>query len=169
MRKILHHFRRNRSYSHHERWGVFAAILVLTLMMSAGSWLMFGKPAASASSLMVQSVNLDRETAPADGEASIRAAITIVHKETNEPAAGIWVGLAIPETSKRTAGLSHAGWYSFEPGRAFYQTDARGEIEFRLASVVPGEIPYDIYAANPELKNDNKYQKLATSFWATYK
>ncbi len=165
---MLHHFRRNRTYSHHERWGVFAAMFALTILVSAGGWLLAGQPVVSASSMVVDSVNLSEKVVAADGASTTTAVITLQNKETQEPAADVWVGLIVPDINLRTPELSYLDWYSFEPGRAFYQTDQEGKISFKLASTIKGNIEYQIFTANPELKNDNKYQKLETSFWVTY-
>jgi len=129
---------------------------------------MFGRPAISAASVSVESVNIERDAIPADGQTTTRAIIKLSDEETGEPAAGVWTGLIVANPDLRSPGFTYNGWYSLEPGRAFYQTNENGEVVFQLASTIAGSIEYQIFAANPETKNDNKYQELATSFWITF-
>lgn len=129
---------------------------------------MFGRPAASASSLAVKSVEVTDKVVAAGGLSHTNVTITLANKENQEPAANVWVGLIVANSDLRTPAFTYVDWYSFEPSRVFYQTDRSGQVTFKLASVISGDIEYQIFAANPELKNDNKYQKLETSFWVTY-
>ena len=82
---------------------------------------------------------------------------------------GVWVGLQIVNPVLRGVANSYLGWYSPEPQRAFYQTDVNGQVQFPLISEIAADIEYAIYAANPELKNDNKYQELDRRFTVTFK
>ena len=168
MKHILNQLKRDRTYSTHERWGVFAALGVLTILVSAGGWFLFGQPAASAATLTVAGATLPQDTISADGQTSGQTVLTIINEIDNQPAAGVWVGLLITNPVQRTPALTHFDWYSAEPGRAFYQTDANGQVTFELMSTIPGEIEYQVYAANPELKNDNKYQDLEYQFTARF-
>jgi hypothetical protein len=164
MKKILHHFRRNRSYAKHEQWLTVGAMLVLTIIISTSSWLLFGKPASSATSLEVVETNISKTHVVADSTDMAEVNIILQDKATLTPATGVWVGLAIPKYWQSTDALTYNDWYSFEPNRAFYQTDENGKVNFKMKSALAGAIEYQIYVANPELKNDNKYQKLPTSF-----
>ncbi|OGB73494.1 hypothetical protein A3K24_01385 [candidate division Kazan bacterium RIFCSPHIGHO2_01_FULL_44_14] len=164
MKHILHHFRRNRTYSSHERWGVFAVLGALTILVSASSFILFGEPVASASSLAVFEINPINQTLSADGLAHGQTTITVIDKKTSQAVVGVWVGLQVTNPTLRSMESTYLDWYSPEPGRAFYQTDERGQVSFLMISSVPGEIEYAIFAANPELKNDNKYQDLEQRF-----
>jgi len=168
MHKMLHNFRRNRSYSSHERWGVFAGLLILTLAVSAGGWMLLGKPAASAASIEVTEVKLSQEILPIGVDSKGTVTITLANKEASKPAEGVWVGLRIPLPELRTPALSYYDWYSPESERAFYQTDKQGQVVLPLASTVSGLIEYQIYTANPELANDAKYQSLGQKFTVNY-
>ena len=169
MTHIKHILRRNQTYAPHERWGVFAGLLLLTLAVTAGGgWLLTGKAVLSASSLMVTNVVLSDTALPINQPAAGQATIIIADKETQQPREGIWVGLRVDESRLQTPELTYFGWYSPTPERAFYQTDSQGQVELPLASAIPGMIEYEIYAANPELANDAKYQSLHNSFTIEY-
>jgi hypothetical protein len=167
MTHILHHFRRNRSYSSHERWGVFAALLLLTLVVSAGGGLMFGRTAASAMPIAVQ-INLERDTLPVGLEPAGQVALTLTNKETMLPAANVWVGLRIADPALRTPAFTYYDWYSPKPEHAFFITDTDGQVKFPLASLQEGAVEYQIYTANPESASDAKYQSLHSSFVVSY-
>ncbi|AKM84879.1 MAG: hypothetical protein VE98_C0001G0425 [candidate division Kazan bacterium GW2011_GWA1_50_15] len=169
MQHLFHHLRRDRSYSSHERWGVVVALGILTILISAGGFILFGNPAASASSLAVTDIRLTSQTLPADGANHGQATITISDKKTDQAVVGVWVGLQIVNPVLRGVANSYLGWYSPEPQRAFYQTDVNGQVQFPLISEIAADIEYAIYAANPELKNDNKYQELDRRFTVTFK
>ncbi len=169
MHKILHGFKRNRSYSSHERWGVFAGMLLLTLAISAGGWMLMSKPAASATSIAVTEVKLSKDILAVGEKPNGNVVLTLAHKETSIPAEGIWIGLRIPLSELRTPQFTYYDWYSPESGRAFYQTDKQGKVEFPLASLVPGLVEYQVYAGNPEISNDTKYQNLHKSFIVDFK
>ncbi|MDD5605922.1 MAG: hypothetical protein PHR51_01150 [Patescibacteria group bacterium] len=164
MKKFLHHLRRNRHYAPHERWLTFGAMLALTIAISGSGWFLFGRPAASATSLEVSDIVLAQTHVPASLETGTEVTITLRDKITTAPARNIWVGLYIENTWQRSEGLTYNAWYSPEPARAFYQTDELGQISFNMKSELAGEIEYQVYVANPDLKNDNKYQKLEKSF-----
>ena len=164
MRRLLHHLRRDRDYSAHERWGVVAVLGTLTVVVSISGAVLFGRPAASATSLAVASIVQPQAVLPADGLLHGEATIAIVDKKTGQPASGVWAGLLVINPTERSPQLTYLDWYSFEPNRAFYQTDAEGRVKFSLGSQFPGDIEYAIYVANPELKNDNKYQDLGERF-----
>jgi hypothetical protein len=171
MTHILHHLRRrNRGdYSSHERWGVFAGLLLVTLAVSAGGWLLFGKPASSANSLAVSKVELSANSLPVGSLATGYVTIDLANKETNTPQAGVWVGLKVADTVMQTPEFTYFGWYSPETERSFFQTDKKGEIKIPLKSQVAGSVHYQIFTANPELANDGKYQSLDYGFSVEYK
>lgn len=168
MHKILHHLRRNRDYSSHERWGVFAGLLLLTLAITAGGWLFLGRPVSSAATIAVTDIKLSRDTLPVGTSSEGTVTLAVADKETNQPVEGVWVGLRIPSPELRTPQFTYYDWYSPAPERAFFQTDAQGQVVFPLASVVPGTIEYQVYIANPKLANDGKYQDLKQSFMVSY-
>ncbi|MBU1357120.1 MAG: hypothetical protein KJ620_11190, partial [Candidatus Edwardsbacteria bacterium] len=111
-------------------------MLILTVAVTAGSYLMFGRPAISAASVSVESVNVKKDAIPADGITTTQTTIRLANKETNAPAAGVWTGLIVANPDLRSPGFTYNGWYSLEPGRAFYQTNENGEVVFQLASTV---------------------------------
>lgn len=168
MTHLLHHFRRNRTYSSYERWGVFAGMLTLTLAVTAGGWLLLGKPAVSASSLTVANIELTKDNLPATGQPEGAVTVTIADKETLAPVIGVWVGLRIADPALRTPETTYYDWYSPAAERAFFQTDGNGRVTFPLTSKIPGAIEYQIYAANPEMANDAKYQSLHSALTVTY-
>ncbi len=168
MNKVMYHLRRNRNYSSHERWGVFAGLFILTLAVTAGGWLLLGKPASSAASVTVTDIKLSQNTLPIGIDSEGTVTLTLANKETTEPAEGVWVGLRVPLSELRTPQFSYYDWYSPESERAFYQTDTVGKVVFPLASLVTGTIEYEIYTANPELANDAKYQSLNQKFTVSY-
>ncbi len=168
MHKIFHHLRRNRNYSSHERWSVFAGLFILTLAVTAGGWLLLGKPATSAASVAVTDIKLSRDTLPIGIESKGMVTLTLADKETNQSMEGVWVGLRIPLSEFRTPAFTYYDWYSPASERAFFQTDSTGKVVFPLASLVTGAIEYEIYTANPELANDAKYQDLKQSFTVSY-
>ncbi|MFH0905675.1 MAG: hypothetical protein V1826_03085 [bacterium] len=164
MTHILHHFRRNRSYARHERWGVVAMLAVLTAIVSLGSWLAFGpgKPAASATDVSAIAMAQPISGIPANGKNFSTATITIIDTKTDQPVPNAWVGLKINDPEQRTPERTYNGWYSPELSRAFYQTNARGQVEFELYSRVSGSIDYQVYTADPDAKDSDQYQKLDT-------
>ena len=164
MKKILHHFRRNRSYAKHEQWLTIAAMLLLTIIISSGGWLLFGEPASSATSLTVLESDISKIHVTADMKDFADVTLTIQDKTLLEPAQNIWVGLYIENNWQRTESLTYNDWYSFKPSLAFYQTDEQGQVNLKVKSELAGAIKYQVYVANPSLKNDNKYQKLESSF-----
>ena len=164
MKKILHHFRRNRKYAKHEQWLTVGAMLLLTIIISSGGWLLFGQPASSTTSLEVIDINISETHVLADTKGTADVWLSLQDKTTLEPAPNVWVGLYILNYWQRTEQFTHNDWYSFEPNLAFYQTDEEGKVNFKIKSELAGAIEYKIYVANPELKNDNKYQKLEHSF-----
>lgn len=164
MKRLLHHLRRDRTYSSRERWGVFATLGILTVAVSLGSVVLFGRPVASATSLKVADIALSSEVLQVSDQPTGTATITLVDKKTDQPAGGVWVGLLVTNPVQRSAQFTYLDWYSPEPNRAFYQTDSIGQVKFALASGIPGEITYKVYVANPNLKNDNKYQDLEDGF-----
>lgn len=140
----------------------------MTIAVSAGGWLLFGKPVASAKSLTVSQVELSADTLPVGSLAKGYATITLTNKETQTPKAGVWVGLRIADTALRTAGATYYDWYSPEPERAFFQTDNNGQLKLPLKSEIAGPITYQVFTANPEIANDAKYQSLDYSFTVDY-
>lgn len=130
--------------------------------------MLFGQPATSAASVAVAEIKLSHDTLEVGTTAAGTATITLADKETGAPAQNIWVGLFIPTDNLRTPTQTYFGWYSPSPERAFFQTDEDGQVSFPLVSTVPGSITYEIYAANPELANDAKYQSLHKSFVMNY-
>lgn len=168
MHKLIHQLRRNRDYSSHERWGVFAGLLLVTLAISAGGWLLLGKPAASAESLAVTKIELSADTLPTGSQAQGYVTITLANKETDSPQPNIWVGLRVADMKMRTTEFTYFDWYSPEPDRAFFQTDEQGQLKLPLKSEVAGVVTYQIFTANPELANDAKYQSLNREFRVNY-
>ena len=168
MNKVIYHLRRNRNYSSHERWGVFAGLLLLTLAVTAGGWLFLGRPVSSAAAMTVTNIKLSQDTLPVGTKSVGTATLTLADKETNQPTEGVWVGLRIPSPELRTPQFTYYDWYSPESERAFFQTDTAGQVVFPLASVVPGTIEYQIYTANPELANNGKYRSLGQKFAVSY-
>ena len=161
MKQILHHFRRDRSYDSRDRWMVFAALAILTMAVSVGSWLFVDRKPASATTTAVAIYELDStEPVPADGRSAHQLNITITDKNTAEPKAGVWVGLKVDRPDLTTAAATYLGWYSPEPGRAFYKTNDQGQVEFKLVSEIAGEIGYNIYLANPQNSGSDKYERL---------
>lgn len=168
MHKLLYHFRRNRTYATHERWGVFAGLLFLTLAVTAGGWLLLGKPAASASSIVVTKIDLTKDTLPIGDKPTGEVTITVANKETQTPAVGVWLGLRIEDAILRTPQFTYYDWYSPTPERLFFQTNDKGQLTLPLTSKIAGLVRYEIYAANPEMANDAKYQPLDSSFNVSY-
>ncbi|MFA5010262.1 MAG: hypothetical protein WC553_03530 [Patescibacteria group bacterium] len=168
MPHLLHHFRRNRTYNSHERWGVFSALFILTIAVSAGGWLLSGQPVASATTLAVTNIKLPPYELYADGKQQGEVVLTVTDKTTSLPATGIWVGLQIADPTLRTNRLTYFDWYSPESERAFFLTNDNGKVSFPLMSDMVGSLEYKIYTANPEAVNDAKYQSLDKSFVVKY-
>lgn len=169
MKHLLHHFRRDRSYDSRDRWGVFAALAVLTMLVSVGSWLFVDHKSASATTAVLASVEVDsQDPVPADGRSAHQATITILDKATAEPKAGVWVGLKVDKPGLATSSATYLGWYSPEPGRAFYKTNEQGQVEFKLVSETAGDIDYDIYLADPKSNAQDKYERLEGTITASF-
>lgn len=169
MKHLIHKIRQKRNYSPSERWLTLGMMLILTIGISGSGWFLFGKPAASATSLEVVGIDINRTQVIADAKDTANVGLRIIDKTTLQPAEKVWVGLYIKNEWQRSEALTYNHWYSFESGRAFYQTDAQGQVIFPVKSELAGAIEYQVYAANPELKNDNKYQKLEGSFTINFK
>jgi hypothetical protein len=165
---MLRHFKRNRKYSRKERWLVVTGLLGLTLAVAsfhlAGQF--FDK--AEAANVEVQYVGAPNEPIKSNGEDSGIAEITLVKSGSTIPAINLWVGLKPKNKNLATAELSYNDWYSPAPSRAFFKTNARGQVTFPLMSEKAGEIVYDIYLAT--LVNDEivDYQKLGETVTAKF-
>jgi hypothetical protein len=168
MKNIADYLQRNRNYHRHEKWGVFAALAIVTLAVWSSQNLWAEGAPASANTLLVQNVSVPStiDMARIGGDLSV---IALVDKRTNQPAQGVWVGLRVKDASKRTPELTYYDWYSPHPERAFYPTNDLGLVYFPLESKIAGQIDYDIYVGNPELKTGAKYQKLDKSFSVEYR
>lgn len=148
---------------------MFAGLFCLTLVVSAGSGLLFGRSAISDSTMAVQNIQVPDKAIEASGKTAGEAIITIVDKNTQTPIAGAWVGVRIENAEMRTPSLTYFDWYSPVPERAFFPTDDNGQIKIPLASEVSGVIEYKVYTADIEAPDHSKYQPLNSSFVITYK
>ncbi len=164
---LLHHLRRNRSYNHQEKWGIFAALGIMTVIVSATTFLWDGKPAQSSIPFAVSEVEAPEEiqlSNPKDAQATI----TVMDERTGLPATNLWVGLSITDPKDRSAEYNYYDWYSPEKERAFFPTDAKGQVIFPLKTSQPGVVEYQIYTADPEKEGMDKYHTLSKSFTVTY-
>jgi hypothetical protein len=167
----IHHLLRHRTHHRHERWGVFAALAIVTLVIWATSSAWITKAPASSSTIFVQNisapdvVNVTRQT---DKKLDL-AALALVDKRTNKPAAGVWVGLRIADESLRSPHFTYFGWYSPHAERAFYPTDDMGVVYFPLQSEIPGHVTYEVYVGNPDRPASQKYKALGSEFSVEYR
>lgn len=168
---IHHHMRRGRPYHKREKWGVFAGLAVVTLLIWATSSMWYVKAPASSNTIYVQDVSVPQIAAITTTEADQAdlAAIALVDKRTNQPAAGVWVGLYIEDETLRSPKFTYYDWYSPKAERAFYPTNAQGIVYFPLQSEVGGHITYDIFVANPDGPTSQKYQQLDSNFAIEYR
>lgn len=168
---IHHHLRRNRKYHIREKWGVFAGLAAVTLLVWAGSSTWYNKAPASFNTLYVQDVSLPnfvQVTTPETAGLDL-AAIALVDKRTNQPAAGQWIGLRVSEATKRSPQFTYYDWYSPKAERAFYPTNDQGVVYFPLQSEVGGNVTYEVFVANPDGPASQKYQRLGADFSVEYR
>lgn len=169
--KISHHLRRGRNYHAREKWGVFAGLAVVTLLVWATSNMWYTSAPASFNTIYVQDIakpNMVAITTPESDNIDI-AAIALVDKRTNKPAAGLWVGLRIKDETLRSPKFTYFDWYSPKAERAFYPSDAQGVVYFPLQSEVGGYVTYDVFVANPDGPSSQKYQPLESRFTVEYR
>ena len=168
MSHISHPFHRNRAYASRDRWGVFGALLTLTVLISAGSWLNLLKPASSAMTIEVKNIAISQTPLVANAKSTGEVSIDLVNTQTDTPASGVWVGLRIANPLDRSTKTNYYDWYSPIPERAFFATDANGNVKLPLISSKAGTIEYQIYTANPQASDAGKYQSLEKSFSVSY-
>jgi hypothetical protein len=155
--------------AHHSKVAYAIGAIVLIALIGYAIWGSVSRPATSSTILEVSGLNIGRDQLAANGEDISTVSLTITTKDDGLPAAGMWIGLHIPDESQASEEFTHFGWYSPEPGRSFYTTDANGRVSFSIRSVVPGEVTYAVYAANPEQRSSGKYQSLDKEFTLTFK
>jgi len=143
--------------------------VVLVILLGLTIWGFISNRSMADIALQAGDLRIDKTEALADGLDSSPVTIAVTRKEDNSPAANVWVGLNITDEKLATPELSSFGWYSPEPGRSFYQTDAQGQIRFSVRSKIAGDITYGIYAADPEQKNSGKYLNLERDFTIHFK
>jgi len=143
--------------------------VVLVILLGLTIWGFISNKSIADVSLQAGDLQISKTEVIADGVDSSKVAITVTQKEDSAPIAGIWVGLNINDEKLTTQDLSSFGWYSPEPGRSFYQTDAGGQVKFSIKSKVAGAITYSVYAADPEQKNSGKYLNLERDFTINFK
>ena len=141
---------------------ILAAILVI--LLSYAIWGFIGNRVFSSTVLRVNNLTISKNELLANGKDTSVVKIAIITQDNNSLIADVWVGLNIINTEMATEELSYFGWYSPEPGRAFYQTNKNGEVKFNIKSKMAGDITYGIYAANPQQQNRGKYQSLNKEF-----
>lgn len=166
-KKILHHFRRNRKYHRHERWGVVASLLVLTVLVSAGGTLLATQTRTQAATAEVKAIAVSHEAIELTDDTA-EVTIALVKAGTEVPAASTWVGLKPKNLSQVGDRYIYSNWYSPITSRAFFQTDARGEVAFPLLSENSGVVEYDIYVADPSFQDQSKLTRTGSSFEATF-
>jgi hypothetical protein len=164
---ILHHLRRNRSYNRQEKWGVFAALGIMTVIISATSFLWDGKPAVSSIPYGVEKVEAPTEVQLSDAKPA-EAIITVMDRDTGLPATNLWVGLLITDKKDRAPEYTYHEWYSPISARAFFPTDTKGQVIFPLKAKEAGVVEYQIFSANPESQGNDKYTSLTEKFTVTY-
>lgn len=165
--RLLHHLRRKRTYNRHEKWGVFAALGIMTVLVGSTTFLWDGKPAESSVPYVIKSVEAPTEIQLSNPEEAT-ATITVMDETTNLPATNLWVGLMITDPKDRTHEYTYFDWYSPAPARAFFSTDTKGQVTFPLKTMEPGVVEYQIYTADPESDGTDKYHSLDKSFTVTY-
>lgn len=169
--QIGHKLRRGRNYHTREKWGVFAGLAVVTLLVWASSSMWYAKAPASSNTIYVQDIakpDVVGVTTPENDSIDL-AAIALVDKRTNQPAAGLWVGLHIKDETLRSPKFTYFDWYSPKAERAFYPTNAQGVVYFPLQSEIGGHVTYDVFVANPDGPSSQKYQALDGSFSVEYR
>jgi len=167
--KIFYHFRRNRTYARHERWGVVAGLFALTLAVAGVGFLFVNKSQAEAADITIETVTTPDRSIKANGQDSADTQILVTKTGSNVPAVNTWIGLKVHDKGLTTSQLTYNEWYSPETGRAFFQTDARGEVDFPMLSQKAGTITYDIYTADIGTDNSTaSYRKLGKQFVVHY-
>lgn len=167
MEKIIHHFRRNRSYQRRDRWMVFTILAVVTMFVLFVNWSRLLTPAENEVILTVKNTNISQDVV-ATGSTSFSNVTIQLQYENGLPAKSIWVGLKVHEPSLRTPEFTYSDWYSHEPDRSFYQTDSSGRVKFPVASHIAGEVEYHIYTADPDASQNKKYLDLNSNFVITF-
>lgn len=165
---FLHHFRRNRKYARHERWAVVLGLFVLTLLIAGAGYGLNVKNQAQASNIEVESVTAPDRPIRADGHDFEEARLSLTQTGSSIPAVNVWVGLKLKDRKMTSPSLSLNNWYSPQPDRAFFQTDARGQVTFPMMSEVAGTVEYDIYLANIGEGMEASYQRLDKEFVVNY-
>lgn len=142
--------------------------VILILFLSYTVWGLIGNNALSKTNLEVSDLSISKNEITANGADYSLVEITITNLNTSSFANNVWIGLDIKEDALTDENFSYFGWYSPSPNRAFYQTDSSGKVSFKIKSNIPGDITYEIYAANPEQKA-GKYQSLEKEFILSFK
>lgn len=165
MTKLLAHFKRERKYSSHERWGIVVGLLGLSVIATIGGWMLVGSAQADSHVWMVKSIQYPVTVADdTDQVAKLELATA-----DGTPAAGVWAGLRVTDGTLLSPDFTHEGWYSPIKNRTFFKTDSHGIVEFPLKSQYDGAIEFDVYTADPELSEDNRYTPLNYGFTVQFK
>ncbi|MFA5270076.1 MAG: hypothetical protein WC400_00425 [Patescibacteria group bacterium] len=143
--------------------------VALIILLGLTIWGFISNRSIADIALQAGDLTISKTEVMADGIDSSEIAITITQKENNTPASEVWVGLNINDEALATPDLSSFGWYSPEPGRSFYQTNAQGQVKFSVKSKIAGDITYGVYVADPEQKNSGKYIALERDFVIHFK
>lgn len=149
---------------------ILVVILAVVVLAIIGYWvwqkLAFNVATANLD-LQVSGVQMDKQTVKADGLDFATAKITIL--SDNNPASEVWVGLKLKNSQQTTDEFDYFGWYSAEPNQSFYKADQNGAVTIPIKSKVAGNITYDIYATDPNQKNQKSdYTNLNFSFPLTF-
>lgn len=165
--EIVENLRRARDYHPREKWIVFGGLAVITLILWAMNGPLFLGAPISSQTISVTNLSAP-ETINVEEEGIELAVVQLTDKRTNQPATGVWVGLRINDTTKRSPNYTYHDWYSPKAGRAFYPTNSAGEVYFPLASELGGEVEYEVFVGDPESTSYRKYQRLDAGFRVNY-
>ena len=160
MKNLIHRLRR-KDYDRHDRWRVFGFLSFITLLLLLGGLWGALRSTTATEGLSVQDVDVIPSKVPVFSDDKNDVAVISIVNSDGQPAVGVWIGLKPAQTILPDTSFRYKGWYSPEPNRVFYKTNALGQVAIPLRSGVPEEVVYIVYAANKsEVGSGTSYQKL---------